>query len=58
MNSEAVSKDPDVKDLKRGTSSKTARPDLKQNPADQMYYLDATKDGNVGRFINVSDELR
>ncbi|XP_062302475.1 histone-lysine N-methyltransferase SETDB2 isoform X1 [Osmerus eperlanus] len=53
MHSEAVSKDPDMKDLKRETSSKTARPDLKQNP-DQMYYLDATKDGNVGRFINHS----
>lgn len=53
-NSEPVIKEPDMKEVNWGKQPKTAGPDVKQNPAEHKYYLDATKDGNVGRFINHS----
>ncbi|KAL1022078.1 hypothetical protein UPYG_G00021920 [Umbra pygmaea] len=41
-------------DVKMSPSKRTSPENLKQNPVEHLYYLDATKEGNVGRFLNHS----
>lgn len=52
LNSQAHMKEVDVK-LSVSTSTSPKKLGPKQNPMEHLYYLDATKEGNVGRFINV-----
>ncbi|KAK6325524.1 hypothetical protein J4Q44_G00048660 [Coregonus suidteri] len=58
LNSEPDLKEVDMKevDVKLSVSTSTSPQKLgpKQNPMEHLYYVDATKEGNVGRFINHS----
>lgn len=52
LNSQPDMKEVDVK-LSVSTSTSPKKLGPKRNPMEHRYYLDATKEGNVGRFINV-----
>lgn len=55
LNSQPDMKEVDIKevDVKLSVSTSPKKLGPKQNPMEHLYYLDATKEGNVGRFINV-----